>query len=181
MESFSGRSRRIIAAAVATAALLVPAAQAYAADVSVKGRTERKLVARINDVRANHGLSALSVSSLLSSGAARHANSMGERGYFRHELKKKSNWVSFGRWIHWFWPGPDYSAWTAGENLAWGAPDLGAARTVDMWMNSPGHRANLLGTWRRVGVSVVHVKGPAGYYGAYNEVTIAVADFGTRN
>jgi uncharacterized protein YkwD len=174
-------SRTILATLAATAAFLVPTSPASAATITAKDRVERALVARINNVRADHGLRALRVASPLTSAATRHANSMGSRGYFRHELRKNSNWFSFGTWIHWYWPGPDYTAWTAGENLAWGAPDLSARRTVTMWMNSPGHRANLLGSWRRVGVAVIHVAAPAGYYGDYPEITIAVADFGKRS
>lgn len=175
------RARTILLAIVAAAAFLVPAGQATGATVTAKDRAERALIARINDVRADNGLPAVRVSSLLTSAATRHANSMGSRGYFRHELRTKSDWISFGTWIHWFWPGPDYTAWRAGENLAWGTPDLGAARTVAIWMDSSGHRANLLGSWRRVGVAVVHVTAPAGYYRDYPEVTVVAADFGTRS
>jgi uncharacterized protein YkwD len=162
-------------------ALAVSAASASAATLSPRDEREPRLVKRINEVRAAHGLPALRVASVLTSAATRHVNSMGSRGYFRHELRKKSNWVSFGTWIHWYWPGPDYTAWTAGENLAWGAPDLGPRDTVRMWMNSPPHRANLLGAWTRGGVSFVHVTAPAGYYGDYPEVTVVAADFGRRS
>ena len=141
---------------------------------------ESALVSRMNEVRAAHGLRALRVASELTDASTRHANSMGNKGYFRHELRRHGNWISFGRWVHWYWPGPGYSSWSAGENLAWGAPDLSSRPTVAMWMNSPAHRANLLGSWRFVGVAVVHVTAPAGYYRDYPEVTLVVADFGKR-
>jgi hypothetical protein len=49
-------------------------------------------------------------------------------------------------------------------------------------MDSPPHRANLLTPgWRRVGVAAVHVSGPLGYFGAWPEVTIVVAEFGRRS
>jgi uncharacterized protein YkwD len=169
--------------ALVTALVLAGAvftASASAATLSPRNTREPRLVKRINEVRAAHGLDRLRVSSVLQSAATKHGNSMGSRGYFRHELRKNSNWVAFGTWIHWYWPGPDYTVWTAGENLAWGAPDLGARRTVTMWMNSPGHRANVLGAWTRVGVAFVHVTAPAGYYGDYPDVTLVVADFGKR-
>ena len=52
---------------------------------------------------------------------------------------------------------------------------------MTMWMNSAGHRANILGRWRHIGVAFVHVTAPGGYFGDYEEVTIAVADFGRRS
>jgi uncharacterized protein YkwD len=50
-----------------------------------------------------------------------------------------------------------------------------------MWLNSPGHRANLLGAWSYVGVGIVHVVSPGGYFSPYSEVTIVTADFGHRS
>jgi len=43
-----------------------------------------------------------------------------------------------------------------GENLAWGQADLGSPlSTLQMWLNSPPHRANLLGrSWRDLGIAV---------------------------
>jgi uncharacterized protein YkwD len=105
---------------------------------------------------------------------------MAKVGYFRHELRSKSTWKSFGTWIRWYWPGPGYSSWTAGENLAWAAPDATPNQIVTWWMNSPGHRANLLGKWKYVGVAIVHVTAPMGYYRDYPEVTIIAAEFGKR-
>jgi uncharacterized protein YkwD len=71
-------------------------------------------------------------------------------------------------------------SWTAGENLAWAAPDATPAQVVNWWMNSPGHRANILGAWNRVGVAIIRVSNPGGFYRAYPQVTIVVADFGKR-
>jgi uncharacterized protein YkwD len=154
---------------------------AGAAELASRNAREPNLVARINDARQANGLRKLRVARRLTEAATRHANSMGKVGYFRHELRHKGSWKSFSTWIGWFWPGPGYGSWSAGENLAWGAPDLSPARTVTMWMNSPGHRANILGRWRYVGVAIVHVSAPTGYYGNYQEVTLAVAEFGRRS
>jgi uncharacterized protein YkwD len=173
--------RILIATIVAASALLALSGVAGAATVQPRNTIEPTLVDRINDVRAAHGLRALRVSSQLTDAATRHANSMGYKGYFRHELKRRGTWYAFGTWIRWYWPGPGYTSWGAGENLAWGAPSLGARQTVTMWMNSAPHRANLLGSWRYVGVAMVHVTLPAGYYRDYPEVTIAAAEFGRRS
>jgi uncharacterized protein YkwD len=46
--------------------------------------------------------------------------------------------------------------WTVGENLAWGTADLSTARgLLNAWMNSPGHRANILKpAYREIGVAI---------------------------
>ncbi|HYY32964.1 MAG TPA: CAP domain-containing protein [Gaiellaceae bacterium] len=176
----SAHAKALVVALMA-GCLFGSAASAAAATITPRDSLEPTLVTRINQVRAAHGLRVLRTASLLTSAATRHANSMGKLGYFRHELRFKSTWRSFGTWIHWYWPGPGYGSWTAGENLGWGAPDVTAAQMVNWWMNSPGHRANVLGKWRYVGVSIVHVTAPAGYYRDYPELTIIAAEFGKRS
>src|SRR5437763_11495173 len=44
-----------------------------------------------------------------------------------------------------------------GENLAWGQAGLGSpVNTLSMWLNSPGHRENLLSrSWRDVGIATL--------------------------
>jgi uncharacterized protein YkwD len=47
-----------------------------------------------------------------------------------------------------------YRASSFGENLAWGQGGLGSpVNTLGMWLASPGHRANMLGRWRDVGIA----------------------------
>ena len=177
------RVARLAVAALALVALAAPGS-AGARTVSDRDSLEASIVSRINTVRRNHGLRPLSVVSRLDSAADRHATSMAAASYFRHELytpTRATNWTSFGTWIRWYWPGPGYSSWSAGENLAWGAPGLSAAETVSRWMASPGHRANILNrAWRNIGVGAVHVDGPGGYYASWNDVTIVAAEFGAR-
>jgi uncharacterized protein YkwD len=172
----------VVRGIVIVLAALVVAAPAGATTVSQHNAAEAKLVHRINHVRANHGLKTMRVVARLQHAATRHSNSMANVGYFRHELLSKGKWKSFGTWIRWFWPGPGYTSWNAGENLAWGAPGLGPRKTVSLWMNSPGHRANLLNKdWNRIGISIVHVTGPVGIFAPYAEATIVTADFGRRS
>jgi uncharacterized protein YkwD len=47
--------------------------------------------------------------------------------------------------------------WALGENLAWGTGSYGTPRgAVEAWMDSPGHRANILKrSFRDMGVGVV--------------------------
>jgi uncharacterized protein YkwD len=173
----------VTAAAVGLAVLsLAPAANALR--VSERNPLEPSIVQRINTIRKDHGLRSLTVAKRLTDAANRHARSMGASSYFRHELytpQQRRTWTPFSTWIRGYWPGPGYHVWSAGENLAWGAPDISASRTVTNWMNSPGHRANILNPlWRYIGVAAVHVDDPAGYYRSWDDVTIVAAEFGWR-
>jgi uncharacterized protein YkwD len=153
--------------------------------VSARDAMEPGLVERINNIRAAHGLRRLSVAGDLSRAAAKHANSLGSKGYFKHELytpSRTTTWTPYGTWIRWYWPGPGYTSWAAGENLAWGAPDLSSRQAANRWMDSAPHRANILtASWRRIGVAAVHVSDPLGYFGSWSDVTIVVAEFGRRS
>ena len=179
---------KLVAATAASLALLAlslaPAAPA-APVLSAKNTLERRVVARINTVRRNHDLRPLRVVPRLADAAHRHGVSMGRASYFRHELftpSRPDDWTPFGTWIRWFWPGPGYGSWSAGENLAWGAPEITARQTVSRWMRSPGHRANILDArWRNIGLGAVHVSDPDGYFGSWTDVTIVVAEFGRRS
>jgi uncharacterized protein YkwD len=175
-----------LAAAVVGLTLAAPATTAEASSrvLTARDAAEPGLVGRINDVRAAHGLHRLRVSTRLTSAATRHANSLATYAYFRHDLwtpKRVLDWTAFGTWVRWYYPGPRYSSWSAGENLAWGAPDLSPRAAVVAWMNSPSHRDNLLHAgWRQVGVAIVHITNAGGYYGDFTDVTIVVAELGQR-
>jgi uncharacterized protein YkwD len=189
MERISARhrlaKRTVLLAVVACSFALSGTSASAAATVTAKDTMEPAVVERINDIRAAHGLRRLTAAGDLSSAAVRHANSMSARGYFKHELYTPSrsvNWTPYGTWIRWYWPGPGYTSWATGENLAWGAPDLSARQAVSRWMNSAPHRANILtASWRRIGVAAVHVSDPLGYFGSWSDVTIVVAEFGRRS
>jgi uncharacterized protein YkwD len=64
-----------------------------------------------------------------------------------------------------------------GENLAWGQADYGSPlHTLQMWLNSPEHRANLLaGRWRDLGIAVQH-----GHMFGRDGVSLWVMEFGRR-
>lgn len=64
-----------------------------------------------------------------------------------------------------------------GENLAWGQSDLGSPlHTLEMWLNSPPHRANLLsGRWRDLGIAVQR-----GHMFGRDGVSLWVMEFGRR-
>jgi uncharacterized protein YkwD len=67
--------------------------------------------------------------------------------------------------------------WSLGENLAWGTGSLGTADGVmQAWMNSPGHRENVLRrSYREVGIGIVTGVPAGGAAGATYTL-----DFGAR-
>jgi uncharacterized protein YkwD len=179
------RAAALVVILVAGAAAIPAYALAAGATVSPEDTLESALVSKINQVRTAHGLRPVRAASRLGKAADRHSSSLALVGYFRHELftpLRATNWTSYSHWIHWYWPGPGYTSWSAGENLAWGGTGLGAREIVRMWMNSAGHRANLLARgWRNIGVSAVRVFLPLGYFAGQTEVKIVVAEFGRRS
>jgi uncharacterized protein YkwD len=64
-----------------------------------------------------------------------------------------------------------------GENLAWGQADLGSPlHTLEMWLGSPPHRANLLSArWRDLGIAVQR-----GRMFGRDGVSLWVMEFGRR-
>ena len=64
--------------------------------------------------------------------------------------------------------------------MVWQSPDLSAAEAIDIWLNSPPHRKNLLTpSWREVGIGSVRAPAAPGVYEGL-DVTIVTADFGVR-
>jgi len=99
------------------------------------GEFESQVVELTNQERANHGLEPLEIDPQLSEVAEAKSNDMAENGYFSHNSPTYGSPFDM---MHSF--GVDYQ--TAGENIARGQST--AQQVVDGWMNSPGHRANIL-------------------------------------
>jgi uncharacterized protein YkwD len=138
---------------------------------------EQDVLASINALRSEHGLAPLRLSTALSAAARQHSNEMAARGYFSHD---SANGSSFDRRIARYYPIGGRRYWSVGENLLWSSPDVDAERALDMWINSPEHRKNMLtARWREIGLSAVHVISAPGTYGS-REVTIVTSDFGVR-
>jgi uncharacterized protein YkwD len=138
---------------------------------------EGALIREINEVRRGRGLRPLVGSAKLATAATQHTREMGEQGYFEHESYDST---PFWKRVAQFYPSRGWRSWSVGENLLYSSPDVTAGSGVDMWMNSPPHRANLLSrTWREIGVSAIHFEdAPGEFHG--QPVTIVTADFGIR-
>jgi uncharacterized protein YkwD len=138
---------------------------------------ESSLLARVNAVRGWHGLQGLRLSPGLSAAAAFHSRQMVQHGFFQHESRGGG---SFWKRVKRFYGSTGFRSWEVGENLAFGSPDLDAVATVRMWMNSPGHRDNLLARhWREAGLDALHVESAGGEFGG-SPVTVITLDFGLR-
>ena len=177
-------AKAALAAIVATCGLAF-AAPGSAATTAPYDALEGPLVTKINQLRAGRGLAKLTVAPRLTSAANRHANSMGNTGYFSHDLYtplRAADWTPFSTWVRWYWPGPGYSSWSAGENLFCSTYTPTAREVVDAWMASPGHRAILLTRgWRNIGVSVVQNSDWRGFEPCEGDATIVAAEFGRRS
>ena len=131
----------------------------------------------INGERQRHGLPPLRLSTALSTAANEHSREMATGGFFAHESRDGS---AFDRRLARFYPRAGHPGWAVGENLAYGSPDLTAAQAVNLWMHSPGHRANLLSPeWREIGLGAVHADAAPGIFEGLG-VTLVTADFGVR-
>jgi uncharacterized protein YkwD len=118
--------------------------------------SESDLVALTNRSRASAGLKALKVDSTLKSVARWRSKDMIDRDYFSHTIPGVGKvWDK----LH----DIGYCYKVAGENIGWNnyPDDIATAAIHKMFMDSPGHRANVLGkTWDVVGIGAY--KGPTG-------------------
>jgi uncharacterized protein YkwD len=165
----------VFAAPPALAEQACPAADATPANAT-KRQIVRATLCELNRERAHHGLRGLKLNKRLARAARRHAQDMARRNYFSHDTLGGGSFVDRIRREGYL---KGARTWTVGENLAWGSH--GHSRPVmimRMWMNSPGHRANILSaSFREIGIGVAYdapvVDGgnPAGTY---------ATDFGSR-
>jgi|SRR6516165_1078514 len=162
---------------LAAAALALPVSAAPAHTAGDLGTLDGGVLQQLNAIRVLHGLVPLTENGELDASAAQHSREMGAKGYFEHS---SANGTLFWKRIQHWYGSVDYRYWSVGENLLWSSPDVGAAGALQMWMNSPEHRANILNpNWRQIGISSVHfASAPGAYHGL--AVTIITTDFGVR-
>lgn len=108
----------------------------------------------VNDERIRFGETALIEDPRLASAALEHSKDMDAHDYFSH-VSPSGSTLLMRIEASGFIPNGDVG-FTLGENIAWGTLWLGTPRgTVKAWMESPGHRANILnGSFRYTGVGV---------------------------
>ncbi|KAF0110344.1 MAG: SCP-like extracellular [Chloroflexi bacterium] len=122
---------------------------------------EASVLSQVNAQRANAGLGSLKNSSALANMARNHSKNMALNGFFSHdgfESRMSSSGFSYS---------------TAGENIyAGNGSNNSASSAVSGWMNSAGHRANILEpafTYAGVG----YWCNPDSQYGGYFTLVLA--------
>jgi uncharacterized protein YkwD len=125
---------------------LVPAAD----NVAIVGQATLCL---LNQQRAANGVGPLVANPALSSASTGYSQRMVAEGFFAHVSPDGGTLVE--RLTAAGYLGDD-NAWVVGENIGWGQASLATPRSmVDAWMNSPGHRENLLsGDYTEVGLGL---------------------------
>src|SRR3954467_3516224 len=160
------RRRAIAFLATAAAALTAPAgAQASAQDAACPGadavptaatiaQASQATLCLLNNERAAAGLHPVAEAQGLTQPSAAYSARMVAARFFAHVSPDGGTLVdrlTAGGYIA---PAGD---WTVGENIAWGQGDLATPRNIAVaWMNSPGHRHNILtGEFTEVGIGIV--------------------------
>ena len=129
------------------------------------GVSQPEIISMTNAYRQTKSLPPLHESELLDASACHKADDMVARDYWSHDAPDGTKpWVFFQK--------VGYGYQKAGENLAYGFTS--ARSTVDGWINSPTHEANLAGDYTELGICV---RGPVQYQGG--EHYVIVAHYGT--
>ena len=168
-----------LAMALTLALMAAPASQAAcsSASASVKTAGKRALVHAtlcvLNVERRKRGLRPLRLNRKLSRAARGHSSAMASRHFFSHDSLAGGSFVDRIRRTGYL---RGARSWNVGENIAWGYGSLGTPRAIGRaWMNSPGHRANILsGSFRAIGIGIA-AGTPSGGGGA-----TYTTDFGRR-
>jgi uncharacterized protein YkwD len=140
----------LLAVIATLTALLLPAAanaQACAGAGAMPGKHNAAKIRTatmclLNKERAKAGMGKLRSNTKLRRAARSHSTDMVSRGYFDHSGPAGDTLLTRVDDVHYIKATASYFL---AENIAWGSGSLATpAEIVKAWMNSPGHRANIL-------------------------------------
>jgi len=137
--AWSGSGSRAIAA-IPVASKPVPTVSAVKVAAAMPGNLtpsnfQQDILNLVNAERKKAGLQPLKLNSQLAQAAQNHTNDMVSKGYFSHTSPSGGKMVMRVK-------ATGYAYTSIGENIA--AGNATAAGTMTQWMNSSGHRANIL-------------------------------------
>jgi len=129
----------------------------------------------LNQQRAAAGALPLLESAQLTTASAGYSRQMVAEAFFAHESPDGGTLVDRLTATGYIHAG---NAWSVGENIGWGQSQLSTPRAmVGAWMNSPGHRENILDTgFDDIGLGVALGSPPDRAWGA-----TYTTDFGRRD
>ena len=169
-----------LAASAAISLAAAPAAQACQNADSVPSEATapqlvRSTLCLLNGERSKRHMKRLRLNGHLSEAATHHASDMVRREYFSHDSTNGQSFVDRIKRTGYL---QSASSWYVGENLAWGANERSTPRSqLRAWMNSPGHRANILNRrFREIGLGLALGAPEPGHRNAATYVN----DFGAR-
>ncbi len=120
------------------------------------GNIQTDFLALVNAERTSLGKPSLAANLQLETAAYLHSKDMGDNVYFSHT---SLDGREFSRRIS----DAGYRYVAAAENIAkaYGSPN--ASKVFDMWKNSPGHYANMIGNYVDAGLGVYSINGETYY------------------
>jgi len=155
MDTFSRRMSTSFRSCFFLFLLLVAGCQRHPNAIPVMLPEEQHIVDATNAARAEHGLLPLEVDIKLCTAAGEHARNMAGRNRLSHELP-----ISGARTLIQRVGSVQYQWSSLGENIAW---NYSVEDVVVGWMDSAGHRRNILGKYTQIGV-VFAIADDGSYY-----------------
>jgi uncharacterized protein YkwD len=129
----------------AAPALAAPSACQSTASAPSHGNihvVRKAVLCLLNRERTKRGLKRLRNNKRLETAATKHSKDMVRRNFFSHDSPGGSTPGSRVRLTGYL---KGANGFSVGENIAWGTGRYATAESiVDSWMNSPGHKANIL-------------------------------------
>ena len=164
----------LVAAPSASAAGACSAAHASPAGKASKRALVRATLCVLNAHRARNDLRPLRLNRRLSRAARRHSRAMARRNFFSHDSLSGASFVDRIRRTGYL---TGARSWSVGENIAYGTGGRSTPASISRaWMNSPGHRANILSrSFNRIGIGIARGTPGGGGGGTYT------TDFGRRS
>ena len=120
-----------------------------------QAKTAHTTLCLLNHERKIRGLRKLRHDAKLSRAAAGHAGDMVAKHYFDHTSKSGASFVTRIKRTGWT---KSRRSWTVGENIGYGSGSLATPREmVKAWMQSAGHRQNILARqFKMIGIGVAN-------------------------
>lgn len=164
----------LVAAPSASAAGACSAAAHASPSKASKRALVRATLCVLNAHRARNNVRPLRLSPRLSKAARRHSRAMARRNFFSHDSLGGASFVDRIRRAGYL---RGARSWSVAENIAYGSGRRSTPASIGRaWMNSAGHRANILSrSYRAIGIGIASGTPGGGGGGTYT------TDFGRRS